>query len=464
MTLEDARALVFHKRPGLCAFVERWGTRPCVDYYRDGVVSACAPTDLVRDVIVAEARDLLGEESARRVERSLVQTPWVSTADHHGVLNHPYFYTSALARTHHTLASADSATVVLAFGNISLSNDSFPRGLIYHDRTLTERRWLFKSLLERRMPVARVSPIARAHFARELERTLSLEREPRVRSALAEIGAAFLSHEAVWGQERYGAQLTLLNKVWWQTLFGDARGELVYLEIERIVEQALVSLHICSETPLYRALFDSVLREQYLALFADIQGAHARDGSWGTHFFWYVDRAHGTRRRLLVRGDVLATPEGDVTIPLAPEAIALRLSRGDLIPGTALSLIVVHAEGGLACAGGFSQIDYLARMNDSWAKFLALCGAEHALPHPSVFAGEYALFGVRDAAGRVLPATLLDLALYSDTRSSHIDDALSQVSFQEALDTMMPTLYWLLTREHPLCDNTAAPIVFPVHV
>ncbi len=449
MTIEDLRREVFARRVLLGEVANTWRTATCLEFALTIHEELLPPTDILLDALEAEISPVLGVELARRARLSLEEKKWVSTADHHGLLNHPYFYTSALTRSHKKARPQADATVVLSFGNISLSNDSFPRGFFFHDATLTLRRFHFKSLHERRMPVCTLAPMSRDTFQKECARVRSLKLSPSARTHLGDFLEVVLATERVWTQETYSAQLTVLNHLVWRSLFGDTRGDLVYCEIESVVRRLFLEEHLVQGTVLHRLLFDAAWRRMYLELFEGISGAHSTEGALrGTHFFWLADKRTHSRRQLVVRDGALTTPEGDWVVPLTPEAVYEKLLTRELVPGTALSLLTIHVEGLLACAGGLSQIEYLKHIVDRFEVLLEYFGEMHPMPHPSIFSGEHALLGLKRADGAVELASLFDVLLYLEgDRGALIDAALEVAPFCATLDAMMPTLYALLTRE-----------------
>jgi hypothetical protein len=462
VTLEQIRAEVFAHRRLFGEVAHAWRDVTCLEYASQNFPNLLTPTDTVLSAIEQETTMLLGPSAGRHARASLEEQRWVSTADHHGLLNHPYFYTAALLRSHHKVRPLGNTTVVLAFGNVSLSNDSFPRGFFFHDAHFREARFHLKSLHERRMPVFGLPPVLKGAFVKECERSMHQPLASRARERIALFLERIAESDTVWSQETYGAQLTILNAVWWKTLFGEARGELVYLEIESVVRRLLLEQHLITETPLHKIFFDAQWRSRYLTLFEGIFGAHGEN--FGTHFFWYADRVKNMRRQLFVRGDIMETANGDVSISLTPDAVREKIVSRELVPGTALNLITVHAEGLLASAGGLSQIEYLKTMSERWNKLLGSFGEAHALPNPSIFCGEQALFGLCTEDGRVSLASLMDLYLYmEDDRNTAIDHAIEEAPFYGTLDAMMPTLYWLLTRERTLHSLAHAPRLIPHH-
>ena len=142
---ERMRKAIFDLRPTFGEFYRTWGDRTWVEYYTSHFEGLCAPSERILRAIGDEVTDIFGNDSYGREAASAVGAKkWVSTADHHGLLCHPYFYASNLAQSNARVRSHAQALVTLTFGNISLGNDSFPRGFFFHDRDGKEVRAIFK--------------------------------------------------------------------------------------------------------------------------------------------------------------------------------------------------------------------------------------------------------------------------------------------------------------------------------
>ena len=160
VTIEDIRADVFRLKPHFGKVVHTWGGKTLLEYYAQDFQPLCAPSEDILFTIQKDVSALLGDETGRKTYESLKSTKWVNTADHHGLLFHPYFYTTALARSYESIRK-NEVTVTLPFGGVSLGNDSFPRGFFFHDSLGKVERIFFKSLKERRMRVYARLPMRR---------------------------------------------------------------------------------------------------------------------------------------------------------------------------------------------------------------------------------------------------------------------------------------------------------------
>lgn len=417
-----------------------------LEYYQQDFPGLQEPTADVLYAVKIETGKILGEKIAQKAHDSLALHKWVNTADHHGLLCHPYFYSAALARSHSSVTKETNITVTLPFGGISLGNDSFPRGFFFHDTSNTELRIFFKSLEKRRLPVYALEPMTVEELLHEKDRSRSFSLGTEAHERLAHLFSNFLEEKNVWIQQTYSAQLTAMNQVLWKTLFNDSRGDFVYLEIDSVVNRLLLEKHLCTETEVYNLLFNAEWRGAFVKLFSGVTGSHTQNS--GTHLFWYIDYKQETRRQLFIHKDALTTPENDVSIPLTPESIAGGLLNRTLMPSSALLLITLHGVEKLASGGGSSQLSYLAVMMQKWQELLQRFAQRSAVPTTSIWCGDNTLFQIvnRDTNETGL-ATLTDCFLYLDDLNKTIDSALSSTSIAETVDAIAPVLYGIYTKQ-----------------
>lgn len=444
--LVDIREEIFRLKPHFGEVVRRWGDKTLLEYYGQEFSNLHEPSSSVLDAIEIETSSIFGDDVGLRAVASLKQEKWVNTADHHGLLCHPYFYTNALARSHDSIRNNSGVTVTLPFGGVSLGNDSFPRGFFFHDAAGKEERIFFKSLKERRMPVCMLVPMQREELVHERERAHFFNVSRHAHEQLDLLFANLLADERIWNQKTYSAQLTRMNSVLWHTLFKDTRGEFVYLEIDSVVERLLLEKHLVSETQIFNLIFNTSWRAMFVELFTGVFGSH--NGESGTHLFWYIDYAQKTRRSLFMHKDSLVTKEGDVAIPITPESIAKGLQTRTLMPSTALTLILIHGVEKLACGGGHSQLTYLSTMMEKWNILLSRFNQNTETPNPAIYCGENTLFqGMSQATGKTSLSSCIDILLYSSDISSFIDQALTETSIAATVDAMIPSLNNLYSKE-----------------
>jgi hypothetical protein len=446
VNIDAMRAEVFRRKPRFAALLEAWGDKTLFDHYGQDFSHTLTPSEDILGVIESEVAGILGADVATSARESIQSRNWVNTADHHGLLHHPYFYTTSLALSDQRLNGENKATVILPFGGVSLGNDSFPRGFSFHDTDMQLQKIFFKSLKQRRLPIYALSPMLPEELILERKRASSFALKPKAKEQLQNFFTALIDDDRVWSQKTYSAQLTVMNNILWRQLFGEERGDLVYLEIDSVVVNLLLEKHIPTETDIHRLIFNPDWREKFVDLFSGIQGSHTEDS--GTHLFWYIDLVAHTRRRLVISGDTLVTPDGNITIPLTEETIAKGLLERTLMPSSALTLILVQEVEGLTCGGGPSQMDYLSSYVEQWATLTGTLGEVDKKERAVIWCGDCNLFGITDAAGKnTSQATLIDVLLHTDKKSADIDRDLSATMISDIVDAIIPALYTINTRE-----------------
>ncbi len=448
---------VFLRKPRFGEIVRTWGEKTLLDYYSQGFENLHIPSEDILLAVEKETSAILGDDLGSKTRERIVTDKWVNTADHHGVLHHPYFYSTALALSHESIRKNNEVTVTLPFGGVSLGNDSFPRGFSFHDREGELHKVFLKSLAQRRVPVYALSSILKEALQHEKERMHSLGLSRQADEKLRTFFDALLSDERVWNQDTYSAQLTAMNAVLWRKLFGDERGDFVYLELESVARRLLLDKHLLQETEVFNLLFNKEWNDTFVELFEDVTGSHGEHH--GTHFFWYVDHEEKTRKRLELQNHTLVTTDGSVTIALVPEVIADGLIKRTLVPSSALALIIVHAVEKLACGGGSSQLEYIHTLMSQWTQLLHRFGHSSAVPNLDIWCGHNTSFKITSLPLHVdTPATLIDILLSATSPITTVDNALVTTSIIDAVDTMIPTMRSLYSRE-PIDSSVVLPAV-----
>jgi hypothetical protein len=426
--MDDMRDEVFRRKPEFAALVKTWGDKTLLEYYGQDFLPTLTPSEDILAVIESEVAGILGADAATSARHAIMTQGWVNTADHHGLLHHPYFYTTSLALSHKNVCGNALATVALPFGGVSLGNDSFPRGFSFHDSDVNLQKTFFKSLKYRRLPIYALSPMTKEELLHEKQRATSFSLTKQAHTRLQSFFNALIDDPRVWSQETYSAQLTVMNSILWRQLFGSERGDLVYLEIDSVVRKLLLEKHLLKETDVYKLIFNPKWREKFVEIFAGIQGSHDSDS--GTHLFWYIDK------------------EALTTIPLTQEAISEGLRSRTLMPSSALTLIIVQEVENLTCGGGPSQMDYLSSYTARWTQLLTYFDRTGSGDKPVIWCGDDTLFCIADKTETSTQlATLADILLYTEQTSSKIDEALSTTTIAAVVDAMIPSLYSIYTHK-----------------
>ena len=443
---------VLKNRPVLGQILEKDGQKPLAEYagsYADTAydVSREKKQQLI-SVVVGRVFELFGSEKAESIGRQLEKSYFASTADHHGPLVHPFFLGSNLL----VAAAGDSFglenVLVLACGNVSLGNSSYPRGLLVHRSAKAWYRLPLVPSVWRQSAVFRHPAFTKSDLLR-LEQKLANDRQSALLQESGFAGVLGLLRElydssAVLDQDYYSDQISLTNYHLWRKFFPPRQPrvpDLIYLQMEDIVIRLLLDYHLSASTEISSLFFDSKTRAAVERHFSGIPGAFTADKQTGTFLFWFLPPGGRHRLQLWPQGDVLAAADGSYKVALNSQALAAALKRGELIPNTMLSLLVLSAYHGLKCLGGFSQVQYLTSLHQAYAKLFGL-----SLPpsHGQGLCADFMAAFVR-SGDALIPATGLDLALgRSEDAWKNFKLTTAGLTLEESLLPMFPEFYKML--------------------
>lgn len=440
------REAIFAFSPVLRQVVERKGSLPLLTYFRE----SAAPTPSVprarQEELFSVFHDTIAHLTSHAVAGTAIaqlrQHYGVSTADHHGPLCHPFFLHGHLAQALANEECGPHHLIVLACSGISLNNSSFPRGVFFHDHSLTEIRLPFHSLRHRHHPVY-AFPAFPASRLRTVQRTvgrcpLAQEEQERLRTILDGVCGA----PDLFACQYYGEQITKMNERLWRRLPGQEHTTFLSLEQEDIVATLLQRHHLSQETVMHHLLFSERSWEEFEHHFDGIRGAFSSLYERGTEWFWALH--NGERKALHRTGNALVSRDEAYSLPITPSSIAHALHERRIMPSMALSFILLSFYYGLRCGGGFSQVSYLTDMKVAYLSLLDALGlAEERQYAQSIdtthFCGELA-FVFLEHEGRRVPASSIDLLLYRGNGTS-LRVFSEQCTLSEAFDCMTPALY-----------------------
>ncbi len=344
-------AEVRQRRPFLDTILRDKGSGTLLAYaatlYRD--LSGVTPEASAAICAATSAAGLSVNRAA--LTQQLQRCASVVTADHHALLSHPTLMQANLFGAAAAASRGLPFHIVLAFGDVPLNNDYHPRGVIWNG----EKHNIYGNK-HRHACVYGLRAAA----------TEELGKLP------AEIQA--IIPESVRQATLFSQQITQLNSVIWERSTDQTMPKLVYLQVEDIARELLISAFKDPDSRLSRTLFDPELREAVLKNFSEIPGCWSTPGQTerGTHFFW-LRNAAGEMERLTLKGETLVNPKGDQSFALQPEAISAGLQNYQLIPAMFLTFACLM-ENNLRCLGGFNQNDYLKRMQSTWVSTLQAAG------------------------------------------------------------------------------------------
>lgn len=446
---------IFRRKPILGEIIHRYGNESLSSYmlrYKENGIPERARERQAQFLKTFEkyAGQALGKTVAGQAVKQLRTHYFASTADHLGPLTHPFFLSSNLAVAASFCDAPDfSHVIVLANGNVSLGNSSFPRGLLYHGQNGALHRVAFSSAAERLRPVLS----APAFSQKDLERifgeiggkvqngTLTKEEGGRLCSFIHGIYGS----SGVLKAKTYSTQITKSNRLLWRNLVPGGMPGLVYLELEGLVSSLLIDHHLSRTTAISKILFDKKTRDAADRLFKNVTGSFSDQDGKGTYLFWALPETGKYRVALRRRGDVLVSADGSITVRLVAKDIQKALREKKLIPNLLLSFLVVSLYHGLTCLGGFSQVNYLTDMKERFIRLMAETkdGELATFVETKAFCGDINL-AFLETAGTYISATGVDLALRISKESwERFRERACTVTLAEALDPMIPELYTL---------------------
>lgn len=454
--------MVFSKSPILKENVENNGKKTLFEHaqsYSENKLSALAlarRSELVSAVSI-RATKIFGEEIAQSVVKQLEKNFFVSTADHHGMICHPFSLSANLIAAMQTPMPEN--LLVFSCGNVSLNNSSFPKGLIFHSDSpdhKTIQQLSFFPASENQRPVLGVHPYTIKDIARLKINLWSMVRSKAVRMEVAEkiveIIDGIYAQPNILETDSFVKQVSLTNMFLWQKFFptNEIFPRLVYIDQESIVSDLLLSHHLFSETMISRIIFDETVSSVFTKHFDGIRGGFSNKEKKGSYLFWALPEGAKYRQQLWLDGNELVSADGAFRMPLEADEIAEKLESGELVPSMLLTFLVLAFYYGLKCLGGFLQPSYLTAMKNAYSQTLLDMGEKEeidvfATNDTKAMGGDLALAFLQDKNKQLHQATGLDLVLYGGTDVwSKLVDLSKNMTVEESITIMMPLFYSVL--------------------
>lgn len=432
----------------------------------------------------------LGVKVADSVSDQLMQLPLVSTTDHHGPIDHPFFVNANLISAIPLLENERRGLdhlIVFSFASVSVNNASaYPRGILFHGGENGEGQLIRLPILPDKVKMGVVygmRPMTREELDRSIQNLLkkvtaglvSPERAEKIKTILEHI----FGSDDVLNAKDFASQISIINHRLWPQLLnsGHLRTKpydhvpgLIYLEIETLVTELLLQHHLDETTsPLHQLMFNPKYRAEALKQFNNIPGAFSTDHDWGTFLFWALDEKL-RRVRLLLDGDQLRSPDGAYTFALTPDAIAQALREKKIFPSMLVCYLIISLYYGMKCLGGFSQVHDLTLTKKAWQKLLRNLG--NAQEATAIDPVETATFGgdglvlsyIKSNQRAWQPATGIDMAINTTPYMlKHFVDLAKRVKLMTMMEPMLPEMYQVLysqdQREERFADITPEDII-----
>lgn len=458
MNLLELKEAVFTHTPILKKILQAKGKIPLRNYFEESLTLHNSISSVRKEELLSVVKKIIdGVINPAITESALTQLRqyyYVSTADHHGPITHPFFVNSHLAQSFANSKHNLKNIFVFSCAGISLNNSSFPRGILFHDQELKKKRIRFVSLKDRHHPVFAFPAYKKSELESRLHQQYSEVTNEKIKQLIEQIYLDKKLFSYTW----YSDQISQTNYYLWKQIPGQESVNLIYLEQENIVRELLLQHHLHTPTLINRLLTDESILEMFEKYFDGIQGAFSSTEKRGTILFWTIHE--GERKQLRHRKKILETNDGSYQIALDSSAIREALEKKELMPSMALSFIVLSFYYGITCGGGFLQVNYLTQMKEAYVRLLKKIGELEDLKSvesikTDFFCGEFvfATLGNKNRSGH---ASSIDLMLYENKEFSARLQELSELcTLGEAVDMMMPNFYKILY-------GTEAPIRPPI--
>ncbi|MFA6463724.1 MAG: hypothetical protein WCV55_01820 [Candidatus Paceibacterota bacterium] len=487
MKLNEAKKLIFEKKPKFKDFYGKNKEKKWVNYINESYpqVSNIKNKKEFSKVFFNTVKSILGEKKATKALASIEQTGFVSTADHHGLLCHPFFSNMTIARSSNKILNRPETQITLTVGAVSPTNSSFPRSIFFHDKNLDLQKIHMVSLKWRQRPLYGIPAISQKEFLKIKDYFFGKDISKKNKKRFSSFIEKCLERDDLWkpadhrllaqsmagGQKRFCEQLTILNDIWWDEIFGGLRGDILYLEVEELVKNILLSSfekpvrHSSTNATadgtdiLSEIFFNEERRNLYLKNFDGVTGAHNIQNKTGSFLFWFIDEKENKRKQLFLNGKNLETEDKKTIIPLESDLLKKYLNDYSLMPSMALCYSILAFHYGLTLGGGFSQIQYLGDMKIAWGKVFPEFKKEFENVRTDIFSGEAIITGI--SKGQVTePATLADFLIYpKDPKEADklAEKTLSEITIGESLDAMMYELYEIVSGSYEPIEDLPKP-------
>lgn len=496
--LDELKQTIWQRRPILGEIMQKHGDSFLFRYAQDFMeINACPLLDDRKHELIDTARDVLalrlGQDVADGVADQLRRLPLVSTTDHHGPIDHPFFVNANIISAIPFLEYGDPLRrylVVFSFASVSVNNASaYPRGILFHGTTDRNEPLIRLPLIPDKLKMGVVYGM-RPYTRIDIDRAeADLEKKVRAGSVTTERGQAvrdllerYFADPGVLEAPDLASQITKINYELWPKLFHRERTDgqshpessltvpdLIYLEIETLVTELMLRRHLRNPaSPFAKLLFDETHKQLALKYFNNLAGGFSLERDWGTYMFWAVDEKQ-RRVRLKLEGETLVAVDGSLIYDLTPDDIERLLREKKIFPSMLLCYLMVSMYYGMKCLGGFSQVHDLTMVKRAWIKFLEdiddprQAEALEPLQTKELGGDGMVLAYLRTGDGNVVPATGIDMYLERSSTSFERYVARSKsVTLSEMMNPMLPEMYVVLYPIHERRPDLAA--LTPEHI
>lgn len=438
------RSEVFSKQDILAKIYRESGHLKLTDYvngWEAGKLSGDA--DIFKNIFEQGLKTIYSPESARAAADQLRRLPLLSTIDHLGLLNHPFFLNSNVICG---LRRDLDFLIVLPTAGVSMNNSSWPGCLV---RNLGEgglkRYSLFGDCLKTAaaLSVGRILPENVARLEKEifLDSELSGEKKDKFLELIRKI---FRGGEHLSGKD-FTEQACAISSVLWREFFPQAPA-LIYSPLEKLVSRVLINISTGSSGHLLYKLFFT--KEGWLAMEKTFQGSLGAFSSShkGSFLFWGLN-AKGRRTRLRRNGFKLSDAD-EVDVDIDAGFLREALETGAIYP-TSLVCFIVLLYFNITAIGGFNQVSWLTNIKLKFMELLKEWGEAEVFSRVSrAVTDNFAESGLVFLADEEIfsPASGIDIFLQSNTSWWKKYQELGRtLTVRESIESRLPEIYRVIT-------------------
>ncbi len=460
--LDAMRGEVFGKQVILRDIYREHGNKNIAEYVRackiPSLTSVKAVTSKFFTALEKILANVYGEETARGALAQLKKEPLVSTIDHHGVLNHPFFINSNLFYS----LKKTPYLVCLPSAGVSLNNNtSWSACLLVTGNKGQLQRFSFfpdrqKTLTAWSAPAFGSGNVERVHAA--IGRSSFSE---QTKTDMLALLLQFTAGGAL-KLKNFSLQAQTLSTNLWSLIFPSAP-KLLYVPIEDLAGQAIDDSFGDSGALLTKLLCGPEswqLAEKY---FLGSPGAFSGNQK-GSFLFWGVGP---TGRRVSLRREGSKLVGKNFSVELNTRTIGQALAQRQVYP-TSLVCFMVLLLGGLTCLGGFNQVDWLTGIKEKLVSMLGELGEVDAATN--LMKAETKNFAEGNLAflpqgEKIIKPTGVDIYLQKNSGLyKKFQELGNAVTLKESIDSILPGIYRAITpsaRQKPeLLELTDDIIIF----
>jgi hypothetical protein len=431
------------KRQKILAGVYRdFGKKSLFDYANSWPIPApCGQTEIFAGHLKKALLKIYPQALAEEVYGQFLRQPLVSTIDHHGILNHPFFVNSNLI---FSLKNNNKYLLCLSTAGVSLNNSSWPGCLFLTDADGYSKRFSFfpdkiKTQTVLSAPAIKPEEFKKVFYQIQNYNGLGLAEKQNLEILFNES----FNYPEIQKGENFSDQACLISQQLWQRFFPDAP-KVIYLPVEGLISQILTQTVLLEPEHFLHKLFFTPQGARLIEKYFDKNpGAFLSDHK-GSFLFWHINKK-GRRVHLHRAGENI---EGDgYSLGLRPESVNKALEQNKVYP-TSLVCFLVLLYYGITCLGGFNQVNWLAGIKEKFLLLLKETGEKELAGKISRavtnnFAEGNLAFLVRGKS--LIKASGLDVYLGGENLYQRYVELSKKLTVAESMESLLPEIYRVVT-------------------